>query len=116
LLLVIGIGVGFIFRSVSALATAIADKQFPGRGWANFFGIVSVIAGVVTLAYPFDLIVTLALVAGIWLVVLGVVEVVSGFAIRSDVKKVENLTAFGGPAHADAKPKQRGPRPFSWSG
>ena len=46
------------------------------------------------LAYPFDSIVTLALVVGIWLIVLGVMEVISGFGMRSDVK-VEKTT---GPA------------------
>jgi uncharacterized membrane protein HdeD (DUF308 family) len=96
LLLAIWIGVGFIVRGVTALTTAIADTQFPGRGWAIFFGIVSVLAGSVVLVYPFDSIVTLALVAGIWLVVLGVVEVISGFGMRSDAKKVENIAGVGG--------------------
>jgi uncharacterized membrane protein HdeD (DUF308 family) len=100
LLLAIWIGIGFIIRGVSALATAIADKQLPGRGWAIFFGIVSTIAGVVVLAFPFDSIVTLAFVVGIWLIVLGVTEVVSGFGMRSDVKKVENVTGFGAQPHA----------------
>jgi uncharacterized membrane protein HdeD (DUF308 family) len=96
LLLAIWIGVGFIIRGVTAMATALADKQFPGRGWAIFFGIVSVLAGFVVLAYPFDSIVTLAFVAGIWLVVLGVVEVISGLGMRSDVKKVEKTVTGGG--------------------
>src|SRR6188472_468461 len=82
LLLAIWIGVGFIFRGVSVMAWAIGDKQFPGRGWAIFYGVISIIAGVVVLAYPFDSIVTLALVVGIWLIVLGVVEVISGFGMR----------------------------------
>jgi uncharacterized membrane protein HdeD (DUF308 family) len=95
LLLAIWIGVGFIFRGVSVMASAIGDKQFPGRGWAIFYGAISIIAGVVVLAYPFDSIVTLALVVGIWLIVLGVVEVISGFGMRSDVKKVEKATGTG---------------------
>ena len=102
LLLAIWIGVGFIVRGVSALATAIAEKQLPGRGWAIFFGIVSVLAGFVVLAYPFDSIVTLALVVGIWLIVLGAVEIISGFGMRSDVKKVEKFTGVGAPSHAAA--------------
>jgi uncharacterized membrane protein HdeD (DUF308 family) len=102
LLLAIWIGVGFIVRGVTVLATAIADKQFPGRGWAIFFGIVSVLAGFVVLAYPFDSIVTLALVAGIWLVVLGVVEIISGFGMRSDAKKVAEVTGAGAQPHAVA--------------
>jgi uncharacterized membrane protein HdeD (DUF308 family) len=91
LLLATWIGVG----GAATLGTVIADKQFPGRGWAVFFGIVSVLAGVVTLVFPFDSIVTLALVGGVWLVVLGVIEVASALSMRSDAKKVENLTGFG---------------------
>jgi len=106
LLLAIWIGVGFIIRGVSALATTIAEKQLPGRGWAIFFGVVSVIAGVVVLAFPFDSIVILALVAGIWLIVLGVTEVISGLGMRSDVKKVEHVvehvTGLGAQPHAVA--------------
>ena len=92
LLLAIWIAVGFIFRGVSAVAVAMSDGQFPGRGWTIFFGVISIIAGIVVLAYPFDSIVTLALVVGIWLIILGVMEIISGFAMRSDAKKVEKIT------------------------
>ncbi|MDT5201551.1 MAG: hypothetical protein QOH34_3073, partial [Mycobacterium sp.] len=92
LLLAIWIGIGFILRGVTAVAFQFGDRGFPGRGWAIFFGVISIIAGVVVLAYPFDSIVTLALVVGVWLVILGVVEMISGFGMRSDVKKVENVT------------------------
>jgi uncharacterized membrane protein HdeD (DUF308 family) len=91
LLLAIWIGIGFILRGVSATGVAISDRQFPGRGWTIFFGVISMIAGIVVLAYPFDSIVTLALVAGIWLIILGVMEIVSGFAMRNDAKKAEKL-------------------------
>jgi len=80
LLLAIWIAVGFIFRGVAATASAISDPAFPGRGWAIFFGIISIIAGIVVLAWPFDSIVTMALVVGIWLIILGVMEVVAGSA------------------------------------
>ena len=92
LLLAIWIAVGFIFRGVSAVALAISYPRFPGRGWSIFFGIISTLAGFVVLAYPFDSIVTLALVVGIWLIILGVMEVISAFGMRSDVKKVKNIT------------------------
>jgi uncharacterized membrane protein HdeD (DUF308 family) len=97
LLLAIWIGIGFIFRGVTAVASAVGDRGFPGRGWAIFFGVISTIAGVVVLAYPFDSIVTLALVVGIWLIILGVMEVISGFGMRSDAKKVQKVigTAAG---------------------
>jgi uncharacterized membrane protein HdeD (DUF308 family) len=92
LLLAIWIAVGFVFRGVAAVASAVSFPHFPGRGWAIFFAVISIIAGFVVLAYPFDSIVTLALVVGIWLIILGVMEVVSAFGIRSDAKKVEKAT------------------------
>lgn len=91
LLLAIWIAVGFVFRGVSTLAFAISEAGVPGRGWAIFFGIISIIAGIVVLAYPFDSIVTLALVTGIWLIIIGVMEIVSGFGMRSDIKKLEKV-------------------------
>jgi uncharacterized membrane protein HdeD (DUF308 family) len=95
LLLAIWIGVGFIFRGVAAVASAISFPRLPGRGWAIFFAVISIIAGIVVLAYPFDSIVTLALVVGIWLVVLGVMEAVAAFGIRSDAKKVDKAVGAG---------------------
>jgi uncharacterized membrane protein HdeD (DUF308 family) len=92
LLLAIWVAVGFIIRGMFVTASAIGVPQFPGRGWAIFFGSISIIAGFVVLAYPFDSIETLALVVGAWLVILGAMEVISGFGIRSDVKKVEKIT------------------------
>jgi uncharacterized membrane protein HdeD (DUF308 family) len=90
LLLAIWVGVGFIFRGVSVTASAIAVPQFPGRGWAIFFGFIGIIAGFVVLAYPFDSIETLALVVGACLIILGEVEVGTGVGMRRDVKKAEN--------------------------
>ncbi|MDH6245790.1 HdeD family acid-resistance protein [Mycobacterium sp. OTB74] len=100
LLLAIWIGIGFIFRGVSAFAAALADKHFPGRGWAIFFGIISGIAGIVVLAYPFDSIATLALVTGVWLIVLGITEVIGGLSMRHDVKKLHGLVSTGEPAES----------------
>jgi uncharacterized membrane protein HdeD (DUF308 family) len=45
--------------------------------------------------------VTLALVVGIWLIILGVTEVISAFGMRSDAKKVDNIADTAGrPAFA----------------
>ena len=83
LLLAIWIGIGFIFRGVATTATAFSELHgTPGRGWSIFFGIVSVIAGVVVLGYPFDSLVTLTLVVGIWLIVIGVFEIIAGLQLR----------------------------------
>jgi uncharacterized membrane protein HdeD (DUF308 family) len=88
LLLSIWIGIGFIFQGVSEVAVSISEQNLPGRGWYAVLGIISVIAGLVVLVWPFDSIVVLALVTGIWLVVTGVVQIVQAFQIRKDAKTV----------------------------
>jgi uncharacterized membrane protein HdeD (DUF308 family) len=82
LLLAIWIGVGFIFRGVATAVSAISDPTLPGRAWEIFIGVISLIAGVVMLASPFESIATLTVVVGIWLIVIGVFEAVSAFGIR----------------------------------
>jgi uncharacterized membrane protein HdeD (DUF308 family) len=86
LLLAIWIGVGFIFRGVATTISAISDPTLPGRGWSIFVGVISLLAGIVVIASPFDSIITLALVVGVWFVVIGVFEVVSSFGIRKASK------------------------------
>jgi uncharacterized membrane protein HdeD (DUF308 family) len=88
LLLAIWIGVGFIFRGVATAVSAISDPTLPGRGWEIFIGVITLIAGVVVLASPFESIATLTFVVGIWLVVIGVFEAVSAFGIRKAGKNV----------------------------
>ena len=84
----IWIAVGFVFRGVATTVSAISDPTLPGRGWNIFVGVISLIAGVVVLASPFESMATLALVVGIWLIVIGLMEVVAAFGIRNTTKKV----------------------------
>ena len=91
LLLAIWIGVGFIFRGVATAVSAISDPTLPGRGWEMFIGVISLIAGVVMLAFPFASLATLTQVVGIWLIVIGVFEVVSAFGIRNASKNLAGL-------------------------
>jgi uncharacterized membrane protein HdeD (DUF308 family) len=108
LLMAIWIAVGFIFRGVATTVSAISDPTLPGRGWNIFFGIISIIAGVVVLASPFESIVTLALVVGIWLIVMGVFEVVSAFGIRKAGKDLA-----GAPDKPTAPPAPPAEEPVS---
>ncbi|SON63373.1 hypothetical protein MSIMFI_04903 [Mycobacterium simulans] len=89
LLLAIWIGIGFIFRGVATTVSAISDPTLPGRGWSIFVGLISLIAGIVVLAAPFESIITLAVVVGIWFVVIGVFEIVSAFGIRKASQSLE---------------------------
>ncbi|AAS03634.1 MULTISPECIES: HdeD family acid-resistance protein [Mycobacterium avium complex (MAC)] len=86
LLLAIWIGIGFIFRGVATTISAVSDPNLPGRGWNIFLGVISLLAGIVVLASPFESIVTLAIVVGAWFVVIGVFEIISSFGIRKASK------------------------------
>ena len=88
-MLAIWIGVGFIFQGVAATVLAIEIPALPSRGWYIFTGILTVVAGVVTMVWPFTSIVVLAIVAGSCLVVLGITEVVCALSARHTVKKGE---------------------------
>jgi len=88
LLLSLWIGIGFIFQGISAIAAAIGESNLPGRGWYVVLGVISVIAGLVVLVWPFDSIVVLVLVTGVWLVVLGLVQIIQSFQIRKDAKTI----------------------------
>ena len=88
-MLAIWIGVGFIFRGVTATALAIDVPALPARGWYIFVGILTVIAGVVTLVWPISSIVALAIVGGAWLVVVGITEVVWALSAHRTVNKGE---------------------------
>ncbi len=82
LLLAIWIGVGFIFRGVATTLSAVGDPTVPGRIWHLLIGVITLLAGIVTLVEPFSSITILAQVVGIWLIIIGVSEIVSSFGIR----------------------------------
>jgi len=98
LLLAIWIGVGFIFRGVATAVSAISDPTLPGRWWEIFIGGISLVAGVVLLASPFESVWILTRVVGGWLIVIGVFEVVSAFGIRKAGKDLAGLREKPEPA------------------
>jgi uncharacterized membrane protein HdeD (DUF308 family) len=53
-----------------------------GRGWWIFFGIVSLIAGIVVVSDPISSVTVLAVLLGIWFIVMGLFEVIAAFIIR----------------------------------
>jgi uncharacterized membrane protein HdeD (DUF308 family) len=91
LLLSIWIGVSFIVQGFAIVAVAISYKALPSRGWYGVLGVLSVIAGAVVVAWPWDSIVVLTLYAGIFLFVMGIVQIVQGFVMRKDSKTVREV-------------------------
>jgi len=86
LLLSLWIGVGFVFQGVTAVAVGIGESDLPGRGWYVVAGIISVIAGLVVLVWPFESIAVLTLVTGIWLIIIGITQIIQAFQTRKAAK------------------------------
>ena len=82
LLLSLWIGIGFIFQGVSGVAAGISESDLPGRGWYVVAGIISVLAGLVVLVWPFNSIAVLTLAAGICLVIIGITQIVQALQTR----------------------------------
>jgi uncharacterized membrane protein HdeD (DUF308 family) len=76
------LGVGLMFRGGAQTVAAVIDHDLPGRSFYIFLGVISLIACIVILAWPFDSRVVLALVGGLSLLVIGVCEIVSSFGIH----------------------------------
>ena len=83
-ILAIFIGIAFLFRGFGLLFESAEGGG--SRGWNIFGGIVMLIGGFVVLVWPGISLVTLAWVAGIWLIVGGIFEIIASFKLRSLAK------------------------------
>lgn len=86
----IGLIVGFtwIVQGISALFGGVAGSR-EGSGWWVFFGIVSLIAGIVVVSDPISSVTVLAVLLGIWFIVMGVFQVSAAFMIRRAVSAAQ---------------------------
>jgi uncharacterized membrane protein HdeD (DUF308 family) len=75
------VGLTWIVQGLSALFGGVAGSR-EGRGWWIFFGIVSLIAGIVVVSAPVSSVTVLAALLGIWFIVMGLFEVIAAFIIR----------------------------------
>ncbi|MFI9650108.1 HdeD family acid-resistance protein [Streptomyces sp. NPDC052040] len=88
LLLALWIGIGWLFRGIAQTVAAAHDPAVPGRSWQIILGIVTFIAGIVLIVSPFRSIALLAWVAGWWLIVVGVVELMTALRIRGRAEHI----------------------------
>ncbi|MFD4351825.1 HdeD family acid-resistance protein [Nocardia sp. NPDC058519] len=83
-LLGLWIGISWLFRGVAVLFSALSESGVPGRGWQIFYGIVSALAGVILIVWPITSLATLVWVVGIFLIIIGVMEVITAFGVKKD--------------------------------
>ncbi|MET8636176.1 HdeD family acid-resistance protein [Streptomyces sp. NPDC004074] len=88
LLLALWIGIGWLIRGITQIMAAAHDPAVPARGWQILLGVVTFVAGVVLIVSPFTSIAVLTLVAGWWLLVVGVVEIVTAIRIRGRARHI----------------------------
>ncbi|MFF4800291.1 HdeD family acid-resistance protein [Streptomyces sp. NPDC001351] len=88
LLLALWIGIGWLIRGITQTLAAASDSTMPARGWQIFLGIVTFLGGIVLIDSPFASVAVLTLVGGIWLVAVGVVEIVTALRIRGRARQL----------------------------
>ena len=76
------VGITWIVQGVTALIAGIAEAGQEGRGWWIAFGALSLIAGIVVTATPVDSVTVLAVLLGVWFIVIGFFEIIAGIMLR----------------------------------
>ena len=84
------IGITWIVQGLIALIGGISGGVREGRAWWIIFGVVSLIAGIVVVSAPASSLDTLAVLLGIWFVVMGIFEIIGGFLIRHEIHKAND--------------------------
>lgn len=76
------VGFSFLFRGIWQFIVGLQNKGASGRGLLIFSGILGIIAGIIVLSKPFESLEVLALIMGIWLIIMGIIEVIYSFGIK----------------------------------
>ena len=85
------IGVTWIVQGLTAFIGGIAGGAREGRAWWIFFGAVSLVAGIVVVATPVTSLSVLAVLFGIWFIVMGIAEVIVGFLLRRSLRAMDAM-------------------------
>jgi uncharacterized membrane protein HdeD (DUF308 family) len=80
------IGITWIVQGLSALLVGLVGGVREGRLWWIIFGTVSVIAGIVVASTPVSSLNVLAVLLGLWFVVMGIFEIIGALLLRHDLR------------------------------
>ena len=87
------VGITWIVQGLAALIGGISGGVREGRAWWIAFGLVSLIAGIVVVSTPVSSLNVLAVLVGIWFIVMGIFEIIGAFLLRRAVRTLETTNA-----------------------
>ncbi len=80
--LAIIVGLFWVLHGIADIAAGLFAGPFPGRGLTVVAGILSLFAGMIVLFWPTISITVLIAILGIWLIVYGILMVITAFGLR----------------------------------
>jgi uncharacterized membrane protein HdeD (DUF308 family) len=87
------IGITWIVQGLAALIGGISGGAREGRAWWIIFGAVSLIAGIVVVSTPTSSLNVLAVLLGIWFIIMGIFEIIGGSILRHELRAAEKAHA-----------------------
>ena len=90
------VGLSWIVQGIAGLMSAFCGPR-EGAVWWAVFGSVSLIAGIVVTVSPLSSVTVLAVLVGIWLLVIGLLEIVAALILQHEL-------AVASPAYRPATP------------
>jgi uncharacterized membrane protein HdeD (DUF308 family) len=79
---VVRVGIYWLIAGLVEVFRAMSGRDTSNRGWRIAAGMLSIVAGAVVLLWPAASVQVLAFIAGIYLIVAGIVEVVGSLRLR----------------------------------
>jgi uncharacterized membrane protein HdeD (DUF308 family) len=83
------IGITWIIQGLTALIGGISGGVREGRGWWIAFGAISLVAGIVVTVTPASSLNVLAVLLGIWFIIMGIFEIIGGFMLRHALRAAD---------------------------
>ena len=87
------IGITWIVQGLTALIGGISGGVREGRAWWITFGVISLIAGIVVATAPASSVTVLAVLVGIWFIIMGIFEIIGAFLLRHALRAEETTSA-----------------------
>jgi uncharacterized membrane protein HdeD (DUF308 family) len=82
------VGLTWIVQGVVAFLVGVLGSERGSRVWQILFGLISLAAGIVVVSVPENSVTVLAVLLGIWFIVIGIFQIINGFVIRSAAKSM----------------------------